>query len=229
MQRRLAWRNERKLYKRKCDSSGKDIISMYSNDKPYKVYEQSIRRGDQWDAMSYGKAIDGTKLFLDQLKELMFDVPVPSLSTNFTSMTNSEYNNQVGYLKNCYLLVNSDYDEDCYYGKGINRCFKCVDNHKIYDCEMMYQCANCNTCALSHYLFDSERCNNCYFSTNLLNCDFCFGSYNLVGQKYHFFNKKLSKEEWEQQTKEFLTTHTYPEILEKFREFASNRVVKYME
>ena len=29
LQRRLAFRNERKLYKRKCDLCGKDLIGMY--------------------------------------------------------------------------------------------------------------------------------------------------------------------------------------------------------
>jgi len=40
--RRMSFRNERKLYKRKCDFSGKDIISIYSPDKSYKVYNQEI-------------------------------------------------------------------------------------------------------------------------------------------------------------------------------------------
>ena len=29
-QRRLSFRNERKLYKRKCDATGKDIVSIYA-------------------------------------------------------------------------------------------------------------------------------------------------------------------------------------------------------
>jgi len=37
-QRRLAWRNRRNMYRRTCDASGKNIISMFSPDKPYKVY-----------------------------------------------------------------------------------------------------------------------------------------------------------------------------------------------
>jgi hypothetical protein len=32
--RRLVWRNQRKLYKRKCDASGKDVISTYSPNYP---------------------------------------------------------------------------------------------------------------------------------------------------------------------------------------------------
>jgi len=36
----LAWRNERSIYKRKCDKSGAEILSIYSPDKAYTVYGQ---------------------------------------------------------------------------------------------------------------------------------------------------------------------------------------------
>lgn len=39
-QRRLSLRNERKLFKRKCDNCKKDVISTYRADSPYKVYCQ---------------------------------------------------------------------------------------------------------------------------------------------------------------------------------------------
>jgi hypothetical protein len=38
--RRLAFRNDRRLYRRTCDATGKQIISIYSPDKQYKVYDQ---------------------------------------------------------------------------------------------------------------------------------------------------------------------------------------------
>jgi len=38
--RRLALRNERKLYKRTCDKCKKDIISTYRPDSPYIIYCQ---------------------------------------------------------------------------------------------------------------------------------------------------------------------------------------------
>ena len=52
-QRRLSFRNERSLYKRKCDATGKNIISIFSPDKPYKVYEQSEWWSDRWSALDY--------------------------------------------------------------------------------------------------------------------------------------------------------------------------------
>lgn len=52
-QRRLSWRNERNLYKRPCDATGKSIISVYSAEKPYKVFEQNEWWSDKWNPMGY--------------------------------------------------------------------------------------------------------------------------------------------------------------------------------
>ena len=52
-QRRLSFRNERNLYKRKCDATSKNIISMYSPDKPHKVYEKDVWWGNKWDPTMY--------------------------------------------------------------------------------------------------------------------------------------------------------------------------------
>jgi len=38
--RRLSLRNERKLFKRKCDKCKKEIISTYRDDSPYTIYCQ---------------------------------------------------------------------------------------------------------------------------------------------------------------------------------------------
>lgn len=54
-QRRLSFHNERKLYKRRCDATNKDMVSIYSPDKPIQVYHQDYWWGDAWDPMSYGQ------------------------------------------------------------------------------------------------------------------------------------------------------------------------------
>jgi hypothetical protein len=64
--RRLARRNERKLYKTTSSLSGKSIISLYSPDKPYKVYSQDEWWSDKWDAMEYGRAFDDNQPFFEQ-------------------------------------------------------------------------------------------------------------------------------------------------------------------
>ena len=74
-QRRIAFRNERKLYKRKCDATGKEIVSIYSPDKEYRVYTQDYWWSDSWDAMSYGREFDFSRSAMKQMKELMREVP----------------------------------------------------------------------------------------------------------------------------------------------------------
>ncbi len=53
--RRLAFRNERNLYRRTCDASGKQIISMYNPECGYKVYETKIWYGDSRNALDFGQ------------------------------------------------------------------------------------------------------------------------------------------------------------------------------
>lgn len=48
MRRRLSWRNERKLYHGKCAKTGNQIISIYSHDKDYTVYDPKIWWNDDW-------------------------------------------------------------------------------------------------------------------------------------------------------------------------------------
>jgi hypothetical protein len=46
-QRRIAFRNERSLYKRKCDLCGKGVVSRVSPDKPYPMYCQKCWWSDK--------------------------------------------------------------------------------------------------------------------------------------------------------------------------------------
>lgn len=78
--RRLAWRNERKLYRRKCDMTGRDIVSIYSPDKSYKVYHPDAWWSDGWDALSYGREFDFSRTFAEQYEELFAAVPRKSLN-----------------------------------------------------------------------------------------------------------------------------------------------------
>jgi len=40
--RRMRWRNDRVFYQRKCDLTGRDIISQYRPEMPFPVYHQSV-------------------------------------------------------------------------------------------------------------------------------------------------------------------------------------------
>ena len=115
-QRRLSFRNERKLYKRKCDATGKEIVSIYSPDKQLKVYHQDYWWSDAWDPMNYGREFDCTRPFFEQFAELMGEVPRPSVLN--ANCENSEYINYSSYLKNAYLVFDTVDGEDIFYGNN---------------------------------------------------------------------------------------------------------------
>lgn len=78
--RRYAWRNEKNIYKRKCDATGKEIISLFSPDAPCPVYESDYWYSDKWDAHAYGRDYDFSRSFFEQWGELKQIVPMPGKS-----------------------------------------------------------------------------------------------------------------------------------------------------
>ena len=51
--RRMTNTNERVLYKRACDLTGKNIISMFPSGTPFPVYEVDAWYADGWDPHEY--------------------------------------------------------------------------------------------------------------------------------------------------------------------------------
>src|SRR3989338_4174438 len=77
--RRMSFRNERNLYKRKCDKTGENIISVFSPDSPFKIYDYTYWYSDELDPMDYGREFDFSRPFFEQFKEFMLAVSSPSL------------------------------------------------------------------------------------------------------------------------------------------------------
>ncbi|EKE27930.1 MAG: hypothetical protein ACD_3C00125G0004 [uncultured bacterium (gcode 4)] len=111
---RLSFRNERQLYKRKCDMTGKDMISIYSPDKSYAVYENSAWWSDRWNPFDYGRDFDFNKSFFEQFDSLMRAVPKSALNA-WNDNINSDYNNYISGSKDCYLNFGIENCENCFY------------------------------------------------------------------------------------------------------------------
>ena len=62
-QRRAVTRNERSLYRDVCDLCGKQMLSVYSPGKPFKVYCRACWNSDAWDPLEYGADYDWQKPF----------------------------------------------------------------------------------------------------------------------------------------------------------------------
>ncbi len=229
MQRRMVWRNERKMYHRTCDLCKKRIISMYDAKVQFPVYCPDCWWSDKWDPLEYGRDFDFTRSFFDQFNDLCNQVPHFSLAVLSSTMENSDYCNHAGWLKNCYLLVNSDESEQCLYGKGVNRCFDSVDSFKIYDCQGCYECLNCTNCSFCTFLVDSHNSDECHFSENLIGCKNCFGCVNLRNKSHHFFNKKLSPEKYREEVSKIKKEKSLQGIWQGFQKFRSEHFMKWMQ
>lgn len=193
-QRRFAFRNERNLYKRKCDGSGKEIISMYPPDAPYKIYAQDVWWQGNWDAVTYGREFDFSRSFFDQYADLIKVVPrVAILNMN---NENSDYCNFTGDVKNSYLIFGSVYSEDCYYGSPYYS-KNCVDTLVLRECELCYECIDCRKLYNCHYCQDCNNSNDLLYCVDLQSCSDCIGCVGLRNKKYCMFNEQLSREEYE--------------------------------
>ena len=202
-QRRLAFRNERSLHKRKCDFSGENMISLYPPNTPFPVYQQKYWWSDKWDPLSYGKEINWNEPFLKQIQELRNRTPRMNLIGLHQTLENSEYVNMAHNLKNCYLIFNSDYNENCLYGSEIESSKDCIDNLMIDSCTLCYDCINCNKCYKTFFSEDCNECNDVYFSKDCIGCNNCFGCVNLRKKSHHIFNKPYTREEYEARIKEY--------------------------
>ncbi|OGI78099.1 hypothetical protein A3D42_02675 [Candidatus Nomurabacteria bacterium RIFCSPHIGHO2_02_FULL_41_18] len=226
MQRRMAWRNERLLYKRK-DAFGKDTISIYAPNSPFAVYPRDYWWSDAWDSMSYGREYDFSKPFFLQFRELLEAVPVAGVFSS--NVVESPYTNHVGFLKNCYLTFASWECEGVYYSDkaGYSKdsfdlyltdkgelCYWVIDS---IDCYKLFFSAECSGCADSYFLLDCKNCQN------------CFGCVGLRNKRYYIFNKPYSKEEYEKKVQEFDigSFRNFQAVLSEFSLFKLNFPHKY--
>jgi len=222
VQRRMSFRNERVLHKRKCDFPGhtEELISIFSPDNPQRVYDHAAWWGDGWDALSYGKDIDWSKPFLSQIKDLWREVPdVALLNIN---PVNSEYCSITEGNKNCYLVFGGDFNEDTLYSTYIFRSKLSADTYWVQKSELNYETIDCISCSRLLY---SRYCEGCYDSAFLFNCKNshdCIGCVNVSNGAYQIFNVQYTKEEYFQKLKELNLSSRkgVEELKEKFLKHA---------
>jgi len=195
-QRRLAWRNERKLYRRTCDATGKPIISIYSADKPYKVYSQDFRRSDNRDPMKYGKDFDFNRWFFEQFDELMKGVPQLSLNWHLSN-ENSEYVNYIVHSKNMYMCFGWWYNENVFYSTIPMYTKNSIEILFSMKNEFCYELSYSTNCYSVFYWYNCIDCSNSYFVENCNGCEYCFGCYWLQNKKYFIYNKQFTKQDYE--------------------------------
>ncbi len=205
-QSRLLWKNDSHLYKRKCDATGKNILSIYSPDKDFKVYSNEIWMWDTWNSLDYWRDFDFNGPFFEQFNELLKVVPRQNIFLD-NSCENSNYSNSVYWCKDCYLLFSSGSSKKCCFWTRINYSENCFDSLLLKNCNDCYECIevfSSNKCQFSRRL---SNCNNCIFCFDCDWCDSCFMSANLKNKKYCIYNKQYTKQEYEDKIKELNLWH----------------------
>ena len=197
-QRRIVFRNERKLFRNVNARTGEKILTIYPPESGIVVYTDEDFRSDVWDPLDYGVEYNFSKTFFEQFLELMKRVPRPARNYYVDTMVNSDYSANCGWLKNCYLLFNSNNNEDCTYGNGLGYSRNCHDVSHCHECEHCYQSFWIANCHRAHFCSQCVQSFEIWFCKDCLGCSNCFGCMNLRNKKYCIFNVQYTKEEYQE-------------------------------
>lgn len=215
--RRMAWCNEGVLYQRKCDQTGKPIISELSAENPRKVFSVQAFWSDDFNPLEYGRDFDFNRSFFEQFHELELSVPHQCVQIE-SSDINSEYTHQAGQNKNCYFIFHATFAEDCYYGYGVKKAKDCMDVHYCHGSELCYECIDVKNCNDLAWCQDCISCGSSAFLRDCVSCVDCFMCVGLRNKNYCFMNEQLSKEEYQERIKK-IDTGSYEEFQKYWREF----------
>ncbi|MBI4653081.1 hypothetical protein HY750_02405 [Candidatus Kuenenbacteria bacterium] len=218
MMRRFTFRNERSFYWRKCELTGKNIISCFSPSSEIVVYDRDIWWSDQWNVLDFGIDLSFTTSFLKQFKELMHRVPMPALFNGRS--VNSNFCNHIGDFKDGYLVSASWGGENIMYSSRCNQSRDSIDNFATTNCELCYENISSVKLYATCFAQNSANCNNCFLIYDCKNCSNIFGSTNLRNKQYYIFNQPYLKEDYFKKLKK-INTGSYKSLVEnenKFRE-----------
>ncbi len=227
--RRLSWRNEMSLYKRKCDAPGHEemIISIYRPEEKLVVYDLKYWWSDDWDPQAFSEEYDFSKPFFQQWREFRDKFPLQALSNSKAS--NSDYCNVAEDSRDSYMSSASWRIERTFYSnrisvvKDISDCYLTLNSELSYDdvmCKEVYKLfysLNCKSCVDSYFLYDCHGCTNCFGCTNLRNKSYCM------------YNEQLSREEYMRRLSEIdlQSYQTISKLKEKFREIYLSSIHKF--
>ncbi len=223
-QRRLAFRNERNLFKRRCDMCERQIISFFEAGTVFPVYCTECWWTDKWDPLSYGQDFDFSRPFFEQFKELM--MKVPKMGMLHLNNENSEYNALLAFSKNTYMSPGSYLMEDCYYVRKSQFCSNCLNSNFLDHCELMVYSVNCNSCYNCSNLVNCRNCTDSQYLENCSSCQSCFMCSDVSNKKYCFKNKQYSEEEYSKIVQDKLAM-SRGQLLTEFREFVKTIPKKY--
>ncbi|NVN96583.1 MAG: hypothetical protein HXX18_15035, partial [Bacteroidetes bacterium] len=226
--RRMIWRNERSLHKRKCSMCDKNIVSLYDDQPTFQVFCSNCYRSDKWEAGEFSQDYRFDEPFFKQFKELFLKVSREALYQN--NSIDSEYSNFVLNSKNVYLAFSVLNDcENVYFASNVDGSKQIVDSYNIASSELIYEGMGINKSYNCQYSYWPSSCIDCNFILDCNNCQDCFGCVNLQNKRYCILNEQYTKEQYEEKLEEFnMGSYSFVENFKKeFWEFSLKFPRKY--
>lgn len=193
-QRRLSFRNTRQLYKRECDGTGKEMVSIYHPNSKRIVYNTDFWWGDEWDGLEYGVDFDFDRPFFEQFQEL--DYKVPTIWMLNQNSENSQYCNVAVGCSNSHLCFAANGIEDCLFTTNLSQCEFVVDCYSMFCSKECYECIDVNHSYNCRHSISLENANNSSYCMDCLGIDECIFSIWLHNTSYCILNEKFSKHEY---------------------------------
>jgi len=193
-QRRLGRRNERRQHKRICDATKQAFFSNFPLDAPFLVYSPDAWYADAWNPTAYGRPFDFSRPFFEQFDELMRTVPL--LGRVAPGNHNCDYTQQCGWSKNCYLIFEADYDENCLSSSNIYDSRMCCDLLYAHGCELCYESIDCQNCYNLRFSHNCTNCADSWFLRDCIGCRNCIGCVNMRNKEYCIFNRPYAQKEF---------------------------------
>jgi len=220
-QRRFGFYNTiLKFYKKQDSHTGKEIISTFPPESQYKIYGLNYWWSNKWGAEEYARDYDFSKSFFKQFQDLNLSVPHPAITHYWKGVVNSPYTIAAVSSKNCYLVSVVAWLENVHYSYWVGSSKDCLELLDISRCENCYELINCYACYNCHFCRGCDQCIDSYFLYDCRNCHHCFGCTHLRHKSYCFFNKQLSKEEYQKKIREINLGDR--DVLEQYKEKFEN-------
>ncbi|MBI4652778.1 hypothetical protein HY750_00805 [Candidatus Kuenenbacteria bacterium] len=115
-QRRFGFYNNiLKFYKKENTLTGEKIISTFSPDSPYKIFDLKYWWSDKWGGEDYGRDYDFNKSFFEQFQKLNLTIPHPAITHYWKGVVDNPYSISLLNAKNCYFTNLGGYVENIHY------------------------------------------------------------------------------------------------------------------
>ncbi|MFH1315836.1 MAG: hypothetical protein ABIH67_05595 [Candidatus Uhrbacteria bacterium] len=177
--------------------TGKPVLSYIHPASGYKVLPDK-----EWFDKDFSHIIadyDSNRSFFEQFDEFNKQVPMSAskdIKPTYNSISLVSLGCEDSYFVlasdtkrsiNCSCTNNTEDSAEIYLSKDIFNSYNVVNSYRIHGCKYVRESFDCIDSA---FLFDCR------------NCEYCFGSSNKRYKKYLWFNKQLTKEEYEKRISE---------------------------